>query len=355
MTRRSKASRAEEIEHAARGVVEKHSQEGCVDLSEVQDVANSLNLKEDDIQELLGQIETRGLEVADDCGREAESTRYSNGSLSGITADTLGLFLREIGRYPLLTKDEEVELAKRIEHGDPEAREKMINSNLRLVVSVAKRYQGQLPLLDLIQEGILGLMRATEKFDWRRGFKFSTYATWWIRQAVGRAVQTQARTIRVPVHQVEREWKVSRAESQLSEKLGRPPTDEELAHAAEITMRQLEDLRKSARIVASLDEPVTSESETTLGDLRARQSPGFEDEIHVSLAEESLHRAVSSLPELEQKVIRLRFGLDGEDPMTLQQVGDRLNLSREGVRQVESRALSALALDREVEAIREVA
>ena len=335
-------------------LIRNNRDEGCVELSAVQEVIERHDA-EDSEAEILDEIESTGLKVDDDCSRDAEEIEYSNGQLSAITRDTLGMFLEEIGRYPLLTKDEEIVLAKRIEKGDLEAKEKMINSNLRLVVSIAKRFQGSLPLIDLIQEGILGLIRGVEKFDWRRGFKFSTYATWWIRQAVGRAVQTQSRTIRLPVHQMEREWKVGRAHTRLVEKLGREPTDEELAEAAGISEKQLEELRNAARIVASLDEPITPESEATLGEIKAAEMPDFQEEIHVALAEEGIRNAVDRLPDRLQDVIKLRFGLDSGEPMTLQMVGEQLGVSRERVRQMEAEALQNLAEAREIAALEEVA
>lgn len=343
------------IEESAAKIVAANEGEGCVELSEVQEVAESLDLDEKDMTTLFVKIEEAGLEVDDDCGHKGEKVSYRNSSLSEMTADTLGMFLREIGRFELLTKEQEVDLARRIEKGDLAAKEQMINSNLRLVVSIAKRYQGQLPLLDLIQEGILGLIRATEKFDWRKGFKFSTYATWWIRQAVGRAIQMQSRTIRVPVHQMEREWKVAKVEKELTKKLDRPPTDEELVEASGISLRQLKDIRDSARVVASLDQPIGDEGDSTLGDLRSRAGDDLEEEISISLKEESLHKAVSRLPEREQDVLRLRYGLNGDAPLTLQEVGDIIGLSRERVRQIEASALAALGRSREVEAFREVA
>jgi RNA polymerase primary sigma factor len=326
----------------------------CVELSAVEDLVNSLGLDHEQTVEVFEEIESRGARIDDDCGKKANSSGYSNGQVGVATADTLGMFLAEMGRYPLLTAEEEVELAKRIEEGDAAAKERMITSNLRLVVSQAKRYQGKLTLLDLIQEGILGLIRAVEKFDWRRGFKFSTYAVWWIRQAIERAIHNQSRTIRIPVHQAEREWKVRKVETELAASLGRPPTDEEVARGAGISVQQLVEIRGVARIVASLDEPVGSEGSRELGELVGSESAEIEEEIHLSLEEETLRRAIAMLPEREQAVIRLRFGFDGE-PMTLQDVGKQLGLSREWVRRLEARALEQLALAREVSALRTVA
>ena len=222
-------------------LVEHGEREGCLNLSELESAIEQLELDEETVGRLYEELDHRDIEVADDCERAgSRDADYTNGSLATATSDSLQLFLNQIGRYPLLTAEEEVELAKRIERGDLEAKERMINSNLRLVVSIAKRYQGHgLSLLDLIQEGVIGLIRAVEKFDWRRGFKFSTYATWWIRQAVQRGVQNRARTIRVPVHVADLERKAARAERELTATLGRQPTDEEIAEAAKIPLEQL--------------------------------------------------------------------------------------------------------------------
>jgi RNA polymerase primary sigma factor len=323
----------------------------CVELSAVEDLVNDAELDDEQSTEVFEEIGRRGARVEDDCGRRrADPTNYSNRTVSTAAADVLGMFLSEMSRYPLLTASEEVELAQRMEEGDAAAKDRMITSNLRLVVSQAKRYQGSLSLLDLIQEGILGLIRAVEKFDWRRGFKFSTYAVWWIRQAIERAIHNQSRIIRIPVHQAEREWKVGKVETELGATLGRPPTDEEIADAAGISVQQLLDVRGAARIVASLDEPVGPDGSRELGELVGGDGQ-MEEEVHLSLAEEALHRAIGRLPEREQDVIRLRFGFDGE-PMTLQEVGRQLGLSREWVRRLEARALERLALAREVSGLR---
>ena len=210
-------------EHVS-ALMELGEREGCLELSEVSRVVEEAGLEDEDVERLYQDIQERGIELSDDCGRAATESTYVNGDLAVSTTDALQLFLNEVGRYKLLTAEEEVELAKRIERGDREAKDLMINSNLRLVVSIAKKYQGHgLSLLDLIQEGIIGLIRAVEKFDWRRGFKFSTYATWWIRQAVQRGVANKAREIRIPVHIVDRERKIARAERELVAKHGRAP------------------------------------------------------------------------------------------------------------------------------------
>jgi RNA polymerase primary sigma factor len=263
---------------------------------------------------------------------------------SDTHTDLVRLFLNEIGRFPLLTADEEIELAQRIESGDVQAREKMIRSNLRLVVSIAKRYQGRgLPLLDLIQEGMLGLIRGVEKFDWRRGYKFSTYGTWWIRQAIGRAIHNHSRTIRIPAHLLDRERKIQAAERRLATELGREPNDKEIAKAAKVTLRELKQVREAARTVTSLDTPVGDDGETALGDLVASAPDAAADEVQSAIARDNLRRAVTKLPSDEREVIVLRFGLGDEDPKTLQQVADELGSTRDRVRRMERDAMIRLA------------
>jgi RNA polymerase primary sigma factor len=272
----------------------------------------------------------------------------------GTSTDLVRLFLNEIGRYPLLTADQEISLAKRIEKGDEDAKQDMIRSNLRLVVSIAKRYQGHgLPLLDLIQEGMLGLIRAVEKFDWRKGFKFSTYGTWWIRQAIGRAIHNHARTIRLPAHLVERERKVHLAERRLQTELGRAPSDREVAQAAKISLRELKQLRHAARAVTSLDTPVGDDGDTALGELVAASPDVASEEVHAELERQSLQRAVAELPEDEREVIALRFGFGGDAPKTLQQVADELGSTRDRVRRTEREALRRLAARRELQGLLE--
>jgi RNA polymerase primary sigma factor len=328
--------------------------EGTLQLSEVERLAEELDLGGEDVEALYDELDERRIELRDDAGAERRpGPRYENGELAAATADSLQLFLNEMARYPLLTAAEEVELAKRIERGDVAAKHRMINSNLRLVVSIAKRYQGHdLSLLDLIQEGILGLIRATEKFDWRRGFKFSTYATWWIRQAVQRGVANRAHTIRLPVDVAERERKLARAQSRLIAALGRSPTDQELAEEAGVTLEQLAAVRRSARAVTSLDRPLGAEAETTLAEL----IPGEEgeaafEELHVSLLGNALRAAVQGLPDLERDVIELRYL--GETPLSLEAVARRLGISINRVKRLEKAALAELALERELQALRE--
>ncbi len=338
-------------------LVGRGEERGCVNLSELDELVQALDLLADDVDVIEEMLDSRGIELTDDCGRVGvEPTGFRNGELATATTDALQLFLNEIRRYPLLTASEEVELAKRIEQGDLGAKERMINSNLRLVVSIAKKYQGQeLSLLDLIQEGIFGLIRAAEKFDWRKGYKFSTYATFWIRQAIQRGLANKARTIRIPVHIGQRERKIVRAERELSAKLGREPSDAEIAAAAELPLSQVEEVREAARTVTSLDRPVGEEGDTALRDLLEGDSPPVDQEVELSLSEELLRRTVDELPETERHVIQLRYGIDGEDPQPLRETGRRLGLSAERVRQLESKALKRLAMRRELEALREVA
>ena len=329
-------------------------EEGCVNLSHLNEFVQELELDDEDIRALYEQFEERGIEVNDDCGKEAHDSTYVNGNLAVSTTDALQLFLNEAGRWPLLTKEEEIELAKLIERGDEEAKERMINSNLRLVVSIAKRYQSHgLSLLDLIQEGIIGLMRAVEKFDWRRGFKFSTYATWWIRQAVQRGVANKSRTIRLPVHIADREQKMARAERVLAPQLGRQPTEEEIAKHAKLPLKQVREVRQAARAITSLDKPLGTDSEGRLGDLFASEGSEPEEELTVSLEEDVLHRAVAQLPEREREVVKRRYGLNGDrDPASLEAIGRELGLTRERVRQIEASALEQLAVNREIEALK---
>jgi RNA polymerase primary sigma factor len=338
-------------------LVGRGEERGCVNLSELDELAQALDLLADDVDVIEEMLDSRGIELTDDCGRVGvEPTGFRHGELAAATTDALQLFLNEIRRYPLLTASEEIELAKRIEQGDLDAKERMINSNLRLVVSIAKKYQGQeLSLLDLIQEGIFGLIRAAEKFDWRKGYKFSTYATFWIRQAIQRGLANKARTIRIPVHIGQRERKIVRAERELSAKLGREPSDAEIAAAAELPLSQVEEVREAARTVTSLDRPVGEEGDTALRDLLEGDSPPVDQEVELSLSEELLRRTVDELPETERHVIQLRYGIDGEDPQPLRETGRRLGLSAERVRQLESKALKRLAMRRELEALREVA
>jgi RNA polymerase primary sigma factor len=339
-------------------LLERGEEQGCLNLSEFNEYLQEAELEDDEREAVFAVVEERGIELTDDCARSgAAEASYVEAELDSATTDALQLFLNEASRYRLLTASEEVELAKRIERGDAEAKDLMINSNLRLVVSIAKKYQGHgLSLLDLIQEGIIGLIRAVEKFDWRRGYKFSTYATWWIRQAVQRGVANKSRTIRIPVHIAERETKIVRAERELAAKLERSPTDEEIAKAAKLSLKHLREVRQAAKAVASLDKPLGADSDASLGDVVAGTAPGVEEEVDVSLAEETLRKALAELPEREQEVLNLRYGLDGRtDPTSLEEIGRRLGLTRERVRQIELRALERLSIHREVRSFKPAA
>ena len=263
--------------------------------------------------------------------------------------DTVHLYLKAIGERKLLSAEDEVRLAKRIERADNEAKNIMIEANLRLVVSIAKRYNDRgVSLLDLIQEGNVGLMRAVEKFDWRRGYKFSTYATWWIRQSVQRAVANHARTIRVPVHVVERQQKLSRAARRLEVELGREATKEELAEATGLPIQHVDEALGAAHASVSLNQTVGADDEGELGDLFAdREAADPFDEAEESLRKQGVRRALDALPERERRILELRFGFEGE-PWTLEAIGHELDLTRERVRQLEGQALSRLAALREL-------
>jgi RNA polymerase primary sigma factor len=344
------------VDERLQALLEQGEELGCLNLSVVSEVLVEADLDEEQTAGFFEQLEERNIPLTDDCARaDAVEGTYVNGDLAVVTTDALQLFLNEAGRYKLLTAAEEVELAKRIERGDKDAKDLMINSNLRLVVSIAKKYQGHgISLLDLIQEGIIGLIRAVEKFDWRRGFKFSTYATWWIRQAVQRGVANKSRTIRIPVHIVEREQKISRAERELSTKLERPPTDEEIAKKTKLSLKHVHEVRSAARAVTSLDKPVGNEGDSSFGDLIAGEDAEPAEEVHVSLVEKALRTAVETLPEREREVVKLRYGMNGDrDPQSLEEIGRALGITRERVRQIESQALARLAERREVAALGE--
>jgi RNA polymerase primary sigma factor len=274
-----------------------------------------------------------------------------------VSTDALQLFLKDIGRVPLLTGAQEVELAKRIERGDHQAKQAMIEANLRLVVSIAKRYRNQgLPFLDLIQEGTIGLVRAAEKFDYRKGFKFSTYATWWIRQAVARALADKSRTIRMPVHVVEKLNKVVRSERKLRAELGREPTAAEIGADVDLTCDEVEQIRRSAQTPVSLEKPVGDEEESQFGHFLTDENEPLPDEaVEVSLRKEALKRILETLSARERRVLELRYGLDGEQPRTLDEVGRTFNVTRERIRQIENQGLKKLRALAEAHALRDVA
>jgi RNA polymerase primary sigma factor len=335
-------------------LLEHGDEHGCVHMTELYELVQKLELEEEEVEGLIERLETHGIELTDDCSRAIEEdVAYTNQQIASATTDSLQLFLNEAGRYALLTAAQEVELAKRIEDGDKDAKDLLVNSNLRLVVSIAKKYQGHgLSLLDLIQEGIIGLIRAAEKFDWRKGFKFSTYATWWIRQAVQRGVANKARTIRIPVHIVEREQKISRAERELVAKLERTPTDAEVAEQAKLPIKQVREVRAAARAVASLDRPVGEDDSAAFGDLFASAEATPDEQVEVDLTEKALHAAIADLPEREQNILKLRYGLNGaQEPKSLEEIGRIMGITRERVRQLEAEALRRLAERREIAAL----
>ncbi len=338
-------------------MIERGEEAGCLNLSEVAELTRALELDSDEVEAVYERIHSRGIELSDDCARQGgREGSYVNDELAAQTTDALQLFLNEVGRHPLLTADEEVSLAKRVEQGDQEAKDQMVKSNLRLVISLARKYHStELSLLDLIQEGILGLIRAVEKFDWRRGYKFSTYATWWIRQAMERGMANKERTIRLPVHVLQRERKLGRAERELAVELGRAPTDEEIAERTQVPMKQVNEVRDAARVLTSLDRPVGEEEETTIGQL-VESDEDVAETVAVSLREDAVRRAVSELPDPERAVVKLRYGLNGDpDPQSIEEVVRRLGMPREHVRRVETQALKRLSEMREIESLSEAA
>jgi RNA polymerase primary sigma factor len=322
-------------------LLEEAAERGFVEEKDIQALADEHELTEDDLTALRAALEERDVVVRDET---PEETRPVAAAPVTGTLDPLQLFMDAAGRHKLLTAADEVALAKRIERGDLAAKERMINSNLRLVVSIAKRYQGHdVPLLDLIQEGVIGLNRAAEKFDWRKGYKFSTYATWWIRQACQRAVANQSKTIRIPVHVQERRIKLNRASAELQAKLGREATAEELAQATRLKLEHVEEALDAVDSV-SLNQGLGSDGDSELGDLFADESTVDPAEEAVeSVRRQRVQRAVADLPERQRRIIELRFGFDSE-PASLETIGKELGLTRERVRQLESDALARLQL-----------
>jgi len=274
-----------------------------------------------------------------------------------VSTDALQLFLKEIGKVDLLTAAKEVELAKRIERGDHGAKQEMVEANLRLVVSIAKKYRNQgLPFLDLIQEGTIGLVRAAEKFDYRKGFKFSTYATWWIRQAVARALADKARTIRMPVHIVEKLNKIVRAERKLRAELGREPTRLEIGKDLDLTGDEVEQIRRSAQTPVSLEKPVGDEDESEFGHFLTDASlPLPDEEAEITMRKETLRKILGTLSSRERQVLELRYGLDGQHPRTLDEVGRTFNVTRERIRQIENKSLKKLRALADAVKLRDVA
>jgi RNA polymerase primary sigma factor len=333
-------------------LIDAAEQVGAVRYADLAEIVETLELDELEVDALYRELETRGIELLEpEPDVPAAPVAPTLPPLTyETTTDALQLFLREAGRHPLLTAAQEVELAKRIERGDTGAKQHMIQANLRLVVSIAKNYRNQgLPFLDLIQEGTLGLIRAVEKFDWRRGYKFSTYATWWIRQAVARALADKARTIRMPVHIVERLQKMNRAERTLWTQLGREPTLEEIADEASLPIHQAYEVKAAARASTSLDQPVGDQEDAVFGDFVQGDGPLPEEEVETSLRSQALAQALAVLPERERRVLVLRYGLEDSEPKTLEDIGRRLGLTRERVRQIEVEALRRLATLREMQ------
>ncbi len=330
--------------------------------AELLEILEPLELDPLETEAVHRELDRRGIELLVEPEADAEPESEKGGDKDKApppvtapfetTTDALQLFLREAGKHALLTAAQEVELAKRIECDDMAAKQRMIQSNLRLVVSIAKNYRNQgLPFLDLIQEGTLGLIRAVEKFDWRRGYKFSTYATWWIRQAVARALADKARTIRMPVHIVERMQKMNRAERTLWMELGREPTLEEIAIEASLPVEQAREVRAAARASTSLDQPVGDQDDAVFGDFVAGDDPLPEERVEVSLRSQALAIALQALPDRERQVLALRYGLVDEEPKTLEEIGKRLGITRERVRQIELESLRRLANLREMQVV----
>jgi RNA polymerase primary sigma factor len=336
---------------------------GYLTYEEIVSVLEEAEVSKEQVEDFYAHLLELGIEVLD-----ADGEAITRGATKDETApeldlsvepslDSLRLYLREIGKVPLLTAEQEVALAKRIERGDMAAKAQMVEANLRLVVSIAKSYLGRgLSFLDLIQEGSLGLIRAVEKFDYRKGYKFSTYATWWIRQAVTRAIADKARTIRIPVHMVEKLNKVVHLERQLVQRLGREPRAEEIADELRMTPEEVRDILRMAQLPVSLEKPIGEEEESELGDfVEDEQATSPFDQASLNLRREDIQRALDALPERERKVIELRFGLQGEQPRTLEEVGRAFGVTRERIRQIENNTLKKLESLPEAQRLRDSA
>jgi RNA polymerase primary sigma factor len=345
---------------------------GVLTYAEITAATSELDLDESDIEDLHGFLERQGIELVEDIdpataaslgverAPDKRGRRKAKTALDlkpGMTTDSLQLFLKDIAKVRLLTAQEEVDLAKRIERGDFDAKQKMVESNLRLVVSIAKNYRHQgLPFPDLIQEGTLGLVRAAEKFDYRKGFKFSTYATWWIRQAVARALADKARTIRIPVHVVDKLRRIWRAERMLVTELGRDPTAEEIAELTGIDPEEVDSIKRSAQAPVSLEKPVGDEEQSEFGQFIAdeRAESPYERAAAI-LTKEALRAALENLSYRERRVLELRYGLGGEDPRTLGEVARAFNVTRERIRQIEIQSLKKLQSLAEAQKLRDLA
>jgi RNA polymerase primary sigma factor len=352
---KSGASDAAMLEHdETKALIELGQESGSLTHEQIAVVLEELSADTAQTAELYLALEELHIEVVDEAVEEEIDAAAVEREAS---MDTLQLFLKDIGRVPLLTAAQEVELAKRIERGDETAKRRMVESNLRLVVSIAKNYRNQgLPFLDLIQEGTIGLVRAAEKFDYRKGFKFSTYATWWIRQAVARALADKARTIRMPVHVVEKLNKIGRAERKLTTELGREPSSGEIAEELELGLDDVEHLRRSSIAPVSLEKPVGDEEDSEFGHFLADDSVRPPDEAaHSTMREETLQRVLGMLSYRERRILELRYGLNGEQPCTLDEVGRTFNVTRERVRQIENQSLKKLQAMAESQKLREVA
>src|SRR4051794_21609501 len=320
---------------------------------------------EDFEEETEVDAEATPLDAEADAGADAEADFYAARQQEEVeervdtefSADSLQLFLKDVGKVALLTAAQEAELAKRIERGDHRAKQEMVEANLRLVVSIAKKYRNQaLPFLDLIQEGTIGLVRAAEKFDHRKGFKFSTYATWWIRQAVARALADKARTIRMPVHIVEKLNKIVRTERKLRAELGREPLSWEIGDELELEADEVESIRRSSQAPVSLEKPVGDDEESEFGHFLTDETEALPDEVaEEELRKAALRRVLGSLSPRERRVLELRYGLDGQHPCTLDEVGRTFNVTRERIRQIENQSLKKLRALAEAQSLKDVA
>jgi RNA polymerase primary sigma factor len=344
-----------ERDDSTQALVRQGQEAGFLMQEEVALALDELDLDAGQIDDFYHALEELHIEVVEI--EEEESALDLEPEVREVSTDALQLFLKDIGKVPLLTAAQEVELAKRIERGDHGAKQKMVESNLRLVVSIAKNYRNQgLPFLDLIQEGTIGLVRAAEKFDHRKGFKFSTYATWWIRQAVARALADKSRTIRMPVHVVEKLNKIGRAERRLVSELGREPLAEEIAIELELEVEEVEQIRRSSQAPISLEKPVGDEDESEFGHFLADERAAAPDEAaETIMRKETLRRILSMLSARERRVLELRYGLSGQHPRTLDEVGRTFNVTRERVRQIENQSLKKLQALAETQNLRDVA